>query len=143
MAYAVLGYLSYWLTLSVVTARFQKEETLRISDDPHFNHTIVIGAPISFDMNDVHYTSGIKLKNGWTMFTEWVNDRGGILFNGENVSITLICIEDYSDPEYVQLAVDSLLYSDRRADIFLAPYSRSRLSICPYIYTCIFIVVYY
>jgi hypothetical protein len=53
----------------VVTSKFQKEEMLRISTDPHFNYSIVIGAPISFDRDDVHFTSASKMKHGWTMYT--------------------------------------------------------------------------
>jgi hypothetical protein len=132
-----IGALLYLATLllfsPIVQSKFQKEERLRISTDPHFNHTIVIGAPISFDINDVHFTSGTKMKNGWTMFTEWVNNKGGIKLHGENVSITLVCIEDYSDPHYIEEAIHFLqTASDHPADFFLAPYSRQVYSFVLY-----------
>lgn len=122
------GYLFLLLLLiysfPLLQSKFQKEERLLISADEHFSRTITIGAPISFDISDAHATSGSKMKHGWTMFTEWVNNRGGIKLHGENVSITLVCVEDYSNVTYVEDAVEYLLTFDSPIDFFLAPYSR-------------------
>ena len=117
--------LLWWLCFSsAVTTKFQKEETLYINSDAHFNDTIVIGAPISFDMHDKHFTTANQMKQSWGMYTEWVNNRGGIMLRGRNVSLEVICVEDYSDSYYVEDAVNYLLNSDPPAHFFLAPYSR-------------------
>ena len=115
-----------WVSLfsSSYATKFQKEEALHIKEDPHFNGTIFIGAPISFDMNDIYYNSAVQMKQSWGMFTEWVNNRGGIRFNGRNVSIEVICMEDYSDSYYVQEAMSHFLTADPPIDFFLAPLSR-------------------
>lgn len=124
MSWLLLHLLCSSLVVSADVSRFQKEESLRISRHEHFNHTITIGAPISFDVEDVHFSSGRTMMQAWKMFTEWVNNHGGINFHGENVSITLVCIEDYSDSLYVEEGVNILLNSTPPADLFLAPYTR-------------------
>lgn len=131
LATVVFKFMCWWLLLllcsyfvSAEVTRFQKEESLRISPHEHFNRTITIGAPISFDMDDVHFSSGRTMMQAWKMFTEWVNNHGGINFHGENVSITLVCVEDYSDSDYVEEGVNILLNSTPPTDLFLAPYTR-------------------
>jgi hypothetical protein len=55
-----------------------------------------------------------------------VNNRGGISLLGQNSSITLSYVEDYSSAEYVVSAAQFLLSEEegQPADFFLAPYSR-------------------
>lgn len=120
----LLALLFSLVSIAFATSTFQKKETLAISTDVHFNRTIKIGAPISFDMDDLHFSSGRETKQAWTMFVEWVNNEGGIFFQGENVSITLVCIEDFSEPEYVEESLHYLLDMSPSIDVFLAPYSR-------------------
>lgn len=81
-------------------------------------------------------------------FLEQINDRGGISLHGENVSVTLSYVEDYSSHEYVISAMQFLLSGGggllQPADFFLAPYSRSthRCNMCNDVfctqYTCSF-----
>ena len=106
--------------------KFQKEERLRLkATSPPFNRSIVLGAPVSFDIDDRYFTSGKLLKGAWTMYAEWVNNNGGVFFQGEQVSLSLICVEDYSDPEFVLTTTEYLLRTvDPLVDMFLAPYSR-------------------
>ena len=65
--------------------------------------------------------------DSWELYVEWVNNRGGLSLQGENVSITLSYVEDYSTAEYVISAVQYLMNpqeGNQAVDLFLAPYSR-------------------
>ena len=66
--------------------------------------------------------------DAWELYVEWVNKRGGVSLKGQNVSLTLSYVEDFSTAEFVISAVDYLLFPEsgarQAADFFLAPYSR-------------------
>jgi hypothetical protein len=111
---------------SSILTKFQQKKTTHISPHTHFNfsRTITLGAAISMDLSDEHFSSSRTMKNSWEMFIEWINNNGGIVFCNENISFSLVCIEDYSEGEYVQHAVDLLLNSTPPVDMFVAPYSR-------------------
>ena len=122
--------LFFILTLSVLfcngeTKKFQTEYVVKATDDDRFDGTIVLAAPCSLDMDDKYFTPGSQLWNSWEMYVEWVNnDKGGVNFHGKNVSITLRCVEDFSETEYVEDALSYFLGLDNPpVDFFLGPYS--------------------
>ena len=105
--------------------KFQTKYVVKVPDeDDRFNGTIVFGAPCSLSVDDKYFVAGYQLWNAWSMYVELVNGKGGIQLQGKNVSITLQCIEDYSDPKYVIEALNYQLASHSLpVDIFLGPYS--------------------
>ena len=105
--------------------KFQTQNIVRVTQDARLNDTIVLGAPCSFNIDDRFFAHGPQLKNAWSLYINWVNNKGGINFQGKNVSITLLCIEDHSDVEYAANAVNNMLSDDVAVDLFLGPYSSS------------------
>jgi branched-chain amino acid transport system substrate-binding protein len=86
-------------------------------------NSIRIGAPISYSTGDKYFNTGSDIVNAWTLFAEWINiERGGIKYNGSNVSVNIIYMEDFSDSDYVRHATRHMI-DDYEVNFMLGPYS--------------------
>jgi ABC-type branched-subunit amino acid transport system substrate-binding protein len=92
-------------------------------DTNQSQHTIRIGAPISYSPQDIYFTKGTLITNSWDLFVDWVNvERGGISLNGTNYSLSIQIIEDSSSLEQVQIVTKYLL-DHEQVDFMFAPYT--------------------
>ena len=94
------------------------------------NKLLKFGATISHDVNDAFLYYGSQMLNAWMMLVEWVNEeKGGILINGTNYSVSLSFMDDFSKTEFVETGFNHLLNENKSIlqglDFMLAPYSSS------------------
>jgi hypothetical protein len=80
-------------------------------------------ASTSAASTDSQRTFGRMLFGAYTMFVNWVNiEKGGIIINGTNYSVSIHFVEDYSSQAYVTEAYETLAPD---YDFFFGPYSSS------------------
>lgn len=82
--------------------------------------TIVLGSAISF--TGKYSTSGIHVKNGYTMAVDSINERGGIKVGGKAYKLKVIYYDDESTPGRTALLVEKLIKEDG-VQYLLGPFS--------------------
>jgi branched-chain amino acid transport system substrate-binding protein len=110
-------------------ALYQKAVVTGAYSAKGFAGNIRIGAPISFQIGDDFFSYGVTISNAWNMFSEWVNDRGGINLNGKRYSVSIHYVEDYSNKTLVAEICD-FLTNTSDMDFMFGPYSSSLTSVC-------------
>lgn len=115
--------------ISNVDALYQKAVVAGAYSSHGFDGNIRIGAPISFQIGDNFFSYGVTISNAWNMFSEWVNDRGGIKVNGKNYSVSVHYVEDYSNSSLVA-EICNFLTNTSNMDFMFGPYSSSLTTAC-------------
>lgn len=118
--------------IDVLATYTYQRETVTRSPFAHENtlsnkHMLRLGGTISYATYDDFRFYGQQILDAWIFFIEWVNEeRGGVMINGTNYSVSLAYMDDFSDIEYVKKGYEFLLGTEsilEGLDFMLSPYS--------------------
>jgi branched-chain amino acid transport system substrate-binding protein len=85
-----------------------------------FAQEIKIGAAVS--LTGAQSRFGNMVKNGYELWKDYVNDKGGIDAGGKKYKVTLIYYDDQSDPQVSAKLTEKLITQDN-VQFLLGPYS--------------------
>jgi len=83
-------------------------------------HTVVLGAAVS--LTGKYSTAGNHTKKGYDLAVKFINDKGGIIVNGESHPIEVKYYDDESTPARAAELAERLIKRDK-IDFMLGPYS--------------------